>query len=226
MTTKRIPNKNTAVVILAAGGSDRRWPGGDAKHLLQVLGMTIIERVIHMTRLYGHEPTVMTHRPDITAACRKLGVVVVDPEQRHAMLNTFLSARHLWKWRTVALYGDVLFWPPTLQGILKWDESPWHFWGCRAQLFGMAFTDPERTEQRTRQFMEEYPEKKMWRLIHLYQWLEGYQVGKYTPNKNHTLVGISPSRDVWTRDVDKMQEYTDLLVILKSLKDFDPWRDQ
>lgn len=126
---------DTALII--AAGECERW-GGRTKQLMPIGNETVIGRMIRQLRERGLKPIVVTHKPDLLAACGG-GFV---PAQHGTLLETVLSTRPLWHGVVAVFFGDVIFTEEALDMAMAHEQLP-AFFGNRGENFIIMFDDLE-----------------------------------------------------------------------------------
>lgn len=141
------------VIILAAGTGERWAKGGPTtlKQLADVGGETVIERQLRQLHARGiWDITIVAH--DYRLKHEQVGWFV--PEPRRYVVESWLSARELWRDGTLVLLGDVYFTDAAMDTMLaesglKWfgREHPSKLTGGPGEVFAMGIGDPATHER-------------------------------------------------------------------------------
>jgi hypothetical protein len=152
------------ILILAAGNAARF--GGKTKHLLTVAGEPLLARTVRQLRALGHEPVIVSHRPELQALGRHF-----EPARRGWLCETLLSTRELWAGCTIVLLGDVV-WPDEVLADVISDESSPRFFGNYCEIYAASWQQKEERRileaiERVLKGAREWRNPgKMWQLYH------------------------------------------------------------
>ncbi|MCK5643065.1 MAG: hypothetical protein KAJ19_19815, partial [Gammaproteobacteria bacterium] len=99
------------VFVLACGRFGRCLEkAGDKTRLnLTFGGMTLLERVIRMTRQHGHEPIVAIDEDVVEESIQHLGAETFRAPRGRSCVHSILDTRSLWDGHNVFLMGDVVY---------------------------------------------------------------------------------------------------------------------
>ena len=190
----------TSVLIMAAGDALRCEDSPVAKQLLPIPGEeTIIGRIIRQVREYGHDPTVVTHNPDIASVTANNFM----PENRETLCNSIISSSTLWRERTIIILGDVIFTAHGMEQIFLVDK-PVSVVGNEAEMYALTFHFSQKADvlaslQAASEFVDNACKGK---LRYFYKhYIDVPMTGKERENEVLTWL-----RD-GTNDVDSMDEY-------------------
>jgi NDP-sugar pyrophosphorylase family protein len=98
------------MIILAAGLGTRlsSITRGRPKHLVEVGGMTLLERLVAMARFSGLEPVVVT-RPELVADFERFGLEIWEEDDSDEMIITLSHTRSRLREPFAWVGGDMLF---------------------------------------------------------------------------------------------------------------------
>lgn len=133
-------HKTTVVLIMASGGEKGIWQSSEFpnKLLVPIAGVPLIVRAVEQVKhLSENEPVVLTHWPEV----QRVVPLCFEPEQHEGYIDTFLSAREVWKTagRVVVLNGDMVWHPGVLEFVLFHQGSPALYGDSQGQIYAWAF---------------------------------------------------------------------------------------
>ena len=189
-----------SVLIMAAGDAIRCGSNPVAKQLFPILGKeTIIGRIIRQVKEYGHDPTVVTHRPDIASVTANNFM----PENRETLCNSIISSKRLWTERTIIILGDIIFTAHGMEQIFLVDK-PVSVVGNEAEMYALTFhSDQQARVLESLQAASEFVDRaSKGKLRYFYKhYIGAPMTGEDRENKVLTWL-----RD-GTNDIDSMDEY-------------------
>lgn len=118
---------STAIIIMAAGEAHRFK--GRVKALLEVDGVKLIDRTIHLVRTYTDAPIyVRTQRAELAQHCfQHPGVHILMDGPREFWVQSVLSTRPYWADFNVVLQGDVYYSKDCMGKIMGSSEAITYF---------------------------------------------------------------------------------------------------
>ena len=132
------------VFILCSGNQERynntiKNPNySKIKQLININGEPLLHRTIRQLKKRDIKPIIVTHLPEL-----KIGKWI-EPQDRTYTISTLKSTSHLWDEKTIILLGDVLYTEYALKKIIEC-EDPIRFFGTRAEIFALVFTENKLT---------------------------------------------------------------------------------
>ena len=168
-----------AVMILAAG-DQRRWPPNVIKQMLDVGGVTVIERVVHQVRRkWQAEPWVAVKGGQPFG----LGMRYHYPADCTHIFDTLQSTIGRWRDVNIILLGDVYYSDACLDAIAEGSRV---FYGDGGDIYGLRFTSDEvarlmRAIVAARRYAAVSGNGKLWHVYRAWEHfpMDEHKVGKY-----------------------------------------------
>jgi len=208
----------TRVLIMAAGASTR-WEDLDTpKHLVDVGGELLIQRIVRQVQERGFDPVVVTHSAEIateSAVDRTTGrppITVLWPKRHRLIVDTLMSTKELWQSPTVILLGDVIYSRACMNLVLN-DNSGLQFYGTRYEIFALRFTRFDDIEYACKHVViHAYKNKyspNVGKLWSLYRFLASFDLMSHEFEDNmYTFI------EDYTMDLDYVRQYNDKVLPL------------
>lgn len=219
------------IFILAAGEQTRWGDFWSPKHLVDIGGEPLIERLVRQVREYSEvEPIIVTHDERFVME----GYNRLIPEDRSTLCATIMSTSSYWRGRTTLLLGDVVFSPEALHTILNC-RDPIRVFGRKElqgrivgryyELFALSFGPSMQDRVRARlaeaiQHAIIHPDDLCkGRLRRFYERYCALPLGSY----QHEDEVFFPIED-WTEDIDAKEDYAQFvaMIINEGLLDASP----
>jgi len=212
----------TCVFVLAAG-SAARWEDLDTpKHLVDVGGELLIQRIVRQVQERGLAPLVVTRSAKIATAVQRTHrppTTVLLPIHSRLVVDTLLSTARFWKSPVVVLLGDVIYSKACMSYILGHNNGL-QFYGTRYEIFALRFTRHTAILYGCKQVRVHAHKNKcapnVGKLWNLYRFLAGFGLDSHEFEESmYTFI------EDYTMDLDYVRQYNEKVLPLIALGQLD-----